>query len=112
MKFYSEKETRDLKLAIEERVLKWPEVTTKKMFGCPCYQVNGRLFMFLVTEGIVITRLVEADINELFQKYNATFFQAGQRIVKKWIKLSIESKDLEMIMPYVRKSYEAVLQNK
>lgn len=112
MKYYSEEDTRDLRLALEERVLKWPEVATKKMFGSPCYQVSGKLFVFLVTRGIVITLLEEADIRELSQKYDTTYFQAGKKVVKKWIRLTIESEDLGMIMPYVRKSYEAILQNK
>ena len=112
MKYYTEEDTLDLRLALEKRVLKWPKVTTKKMFGCPCYQVMGKLFAFLVTKGIVITQLDETDILKLSQKYNATFFQSGKKIVKKWIKLSIESKDLDWIMPYVRKSYETALRNK
>ncbi len=112
MKYYTEEDTRDLRLALEKRVLNWPMVTTKKMFGCPCYQVISKLFVFLVTKGVVITQLDEADIVELSQKYNVTFFQAGKKIVKKWVKLSIEANDLDKIMPHIRKSYETALRNK
>ena len=112
MKYYTEEDTKDLRLALEKQVFNWPNVTTKKMFGCPCYQVNEKLFVFLVTKGIVITSLHEVEIEELTQKYNTTFFQAGNKIVKKWVKLSIEPIDLDNIMSYVRKSYESALQNK
>jgi len=112
MKYYSEEDTKELMLALEERVLRWPNVTTKKMFGCPCYQVNKQLFVFLVTKGIFITQLEESDINELSQKYETGYFQAGKKIVKKWIKVSIESEDLDKIISYIEKSYQAALQNK
>ena len=55
IKYYSEEETKELRLAIEKEVLNWAHVSTKKMFGCPCYQAKGKLFVFLVTNGIVIT---------------------------------------------------------
>lgn len=112
MKYYSEEDTRDLRLALEKRILNWSNVSTKKMFGCPCYQINSKLFIFLVTKGIVITHLEEADIEKLTKKYDTTFFQAGKKIVKKWIKISIEPKDLDKMMVYIRKSYESALQNK
>ena len=112
IKYYLEEDTRDLRLALEDRVLNWSKVTTKKMFGCPCYQVMGKIFVFLVTKGIVITQLTEVEINDLSEKYDTGFFQAGKKIVKKWIKLSIKPNDLDKIMSYVRKSYESALQNK
>ena len=112
MKYYTEEDTRDLRLELEKRVFEWPKVTTKKMFGCPCYQVNKKLFVFLVTKGIVITHLKEADKEELTRKYDTTFFKAGNKIVKKWIKLLIDAKELDDVMVYIRKSYESALQNK
>jgi hypothetical protein len=106
MKYYTEEDTKELRLALERRIFKWSNVTTKKMFGCPCYQVNSKLFAFLVTKGIVITQLGETDINELSRMYDTAFFQAGKKIVKKWIKVSIESKNFDKILPYVKKSYK------
>ena len=81
-------------------------ITTKKMFGCPCYQVNKRLFVFLVTNGVVITQLKEKEMETLSKMYDTTFFQAGKKVVKKWIKVLIDVKDLENIMPHVTRSYE------
>ena len=110
MKYYSEEDTKDLRLAFEEKVLCWPQVSTKKMFGCPCYQSNGKLFTFLVTNGIVITQLAQADRETLSRQHQTTFFQAGKNFVQRWVRLSIKNKgDLDRIMPFVRKSYESAL---
>ena len=40
MKYYSEEENRELRLAFEDIVLDWARVTKKKMFGCPCYKAD------------------------------------------------------------------------
>ena len=87
----------------------WPNVTTKKMFGCPCYQVNKRLFVFLVTNGVVITQLKEKEMETLSKMYDTTFFQAGKKVVKKWIKVLIDVRSLENIMHYITRSYEKIL---
>ena len=111
MKYYSEQEMKSLRLRFEEKVLLWSQVSTRKMFGCPCYQVNGKLFAFLVTSGVVITQLDQNDRAALSRQCQAAFFQAGEKIVKNWLMLSIKNqRDLNQIMPFVRKSYEAALQ--
>ena len=107
MKYYSEEDTRDLRLALEKEILSWAEVTEKKMFGCPCYQVKGRLFAFLVTKGIVITQLSADDKEKLSSQHQTSFFQAGRKTVSKWIKIPLKGKrDLEELMSFVRKSYD------
>jgi len=57
MKYYEEAQMKDVRSTLEEAILAWPHVSTKKMFGCPSYSVKGRLFAFLVTKGVVLTRL-------------------------------------------------------
>jgi len=93
MKYYSEEETKDLRLAFEDKILRWAKVTKTKMFGCPCYQVKGKLFVFLVTKGIVITQLQTADRIELSNQQQTTFFQAGKKTIKNWLKLPIENRE-------------------
>ena len=110
MKYYSEEETKELRLAVENEVLKWDHITTKKMFGCPCYQAKGKLFAFLVTNGAVLTQLQSSDREELSKKFQTSSFQAGKKTVKNWIRLSIKNlEQLESVMPFVRKSYEDAL---
>ena len=57
MKYYDEEKMHDIRLKIDKEVLSWSNVTTKKMFGCPCYKYKDKLFAFLVTEGVVLTKL-------------------------------------------------------
>ena len=110
MKYYSEDENKELRLAFEQKVLSWSHVSTKKMFGCPCYQARGKLFAFLVTKGIVFTQLQPSDREKLTSIYKTSFFQAGKKTVKNWIMVSIKNlEELNRIMPFVRKSYEKAL---
>ena len=110
MKYYSEETTKLLRLGFEEKVLRWPQVSTKKMFGCPCYRANGKLFAFLVTKGVVITQLRQADRERIARQRQSAIFQGGKRIVQNWLRLPIENtRDLGRIMLFVRRSYESAL---
>ena len=82
----------------------------KKMFGCPCYKVNGRLFVFLVTEGIVFTHLRQTDKEKLSLEHELNSFNTGKKKIKNWPQVPIHNVEgLKAIMPYVRKSYENAL---
>lgn len=110
MNYYSEEATRDLRAAFEEKVLRWAQVGAKRMFGCPCFQANGQLFAFLVTRGVVLTQLGQSDREALSSRFHAAPFRGGRRVVRNWLRLSIENeKDLGRIVPFVRKSYECAL---
>ena len=101
---------RDLRLALEDKILKLEQIDTKKMFGCPCYQANGKLFVFLVTKGIVITQLDNKDMENISQQFSVTSFKAGKKTIKSWARVPIESeKDLNTIMPFIEKSYKRAL---
>jgi hypothetical protein len=109
MQYYSEEETKDIRLALESEVLHWGRVSFVKMFGCPCYKVNEKLFLFLVTKGLVFTRLDEVTKLELSSQFETTSFRAGSKDMKNWLQVCVNSvKDLEVLMPFVRKSYREV----
>ncbi|UCG70976.1 MAG: hypothetical protein JSV09_08270 [Thermoplasmata archaeon] len=113
MKYYSEEETKDIRSAFEKEVLDWPEVSTKKMFGCPCYQADSKLFSFLVTKGVVITKLDEKERGAIDKKFPTEPFQAGKKTVQAWIRIPVENKtDLNKTMPFVKKSYKTALKDK
>ena len=57
MRYYVEVENEGMREALEAEVLAWPQVTHKKMMGCPCYLAGGKIFAGLVTRGMVITKL-------------------------------------------------------
>ena len=109
MKWYVEEETRALREALEREILSWPQVTHRKMMGCPCYMANGKMFASLVTGGMVITKLTQDEREKLGKIHPVKPFQAGGRTMKKWAHLTLEPEDLEEIMPYVKASYEAAL---
>ena len=108
MKYYSEVKMADLRLAFEKKILALPNVRTKKMFGCPCYQASGILFAFLVTSGVVITQLEEKKREHVARE--GSFFRAGKKIVRNWLKLSLKNtSDMKRIMRPVRQSYRIAI---
>ena len=112
MQYYSEDEGRELREALEAKVLSWPEVSTRLMFGCPAYLADGKLFAFLVSDGIVITQIRKRDREELGALFPTEPFKAGEREITRWVKVRLEDpSDLERLMRLVRRSYETVLQN-
>ena len=111
MKYYSEDEMKDVRTALEGVVLQWPDVKTKKMFGCPCYKHKDKLFAFLVTDGLVMTKLDEGSREKLSKSHKISSFSAGSRTVKAWVQVEIsDKKGLKKLYPFVKKSYELVLE--
>ena len=110
MRYYSEEEMKDLRLALENEILKWDKVVPKKMFGCPCYDANKKLFAFVATNRLVIIQLSAEDRELLQREYNAQPFGAGPRKVKSWSQVPFQSKeDLKKLLPFVKKSYANAL---
>jgi len=106
MKYYDENQSGQLRLALEREVMNWENVSTKIMFGCPCYLVNEKLFVMMVTDGIVITSLNESDKKDIEEKFHIEYFKAGKRTVKKWIVVPLSDEcELKPIMPYIRMSF-------
>jgi TfoX/Sxy family transcriptional regulator of competence genes len=110
MKYYDEEAMHTLRAVLEEAVLSWPKVTVKKMFGCPCYTVGKVLFAFLVTRGVVLTRLAVEEREQLLGKAGATAFHAGKKTARNWVTVPVKDRrELMRILPSVRKSYESVM---
>ena len=109
MKWYIEEETKELREAFEKEILKLPQVDYKKMFGCPCYLANGKMFAGMVTKGIVITKLTSLETEELKKLREIKPFVAGDKIIRSWVTVEIDPKDIKEIMPYVKKSYNRAI---
>lgn len=108
MKYYEEEKMRQTREKMEKEILAWDFVSTKKMFGCPCYYKNKkRLFAFLVTDGIVIIRLDDKGKSDLSNAFNTKPFNSGTRNIGSWMQASIkDGKDTERVMKFIRKSYD------
>lgn len=107
MQYYSESDGKERQEAVEAIILQWPNVTTRKMFGCPAYMVNHRLFAFLVNEGIVLTQLRQHQRAILSEDFPIQPFLAGERKIMHWTQVTFANvQKLPRIMTFVRKSYE------
>jgi hypothetical protein len=110
MKYYDEQETRDLREAVEAGVMGWPLVTSRKMFGCPCYKARDKMFLFLVTRGVVFLNLSDADRETLTQEFAGVPFDTGGRQMKGWVQAPVKDPaGLEPLWPYVERSYQGAI---
>jgi hypothetical protein len=110
MIYYVESEAKALREAFERKVLRWPKVTMRKMFGCPSYLADGKLFAFLVTGGVVITQVRKHDRETLAAAFETEPFKAGEREISRWLQVTVDDLvRLPRIMVYVQKSYDTVL---
>ncbi len=108
MKIYHEEKMDHIKEAFEADVLMLPDVTPRKMMGCPCYMAGNKMFATIVDDAIVITKLGEEDREALMADHDAGPFTHGTKVMSKWMRVPIEKEDdLDVILPYVVKSYEA-----
>jgi hypothetical protein len=84
MQYYNEEKMKNFRFKIEKEILNWPDVTTKKMYGCPCYKYKEKLFAFLVTDDVVLTKASEQDKIRLSKEFKIKPFQAATRTMKVW----------------------------
>lgn len=108
MKFYDEIQTGEIRKALEKEILKWPGVTSKEMMGCLCYFYDKKFFAFLVTKGLVLTKLSEEDKAKLSKQTKLKPFEMSGKKVSTWVTVALGSPgDLQPVLPFVKKSYEA-----
>ena len=106
MQYYNEEKMKSFRLRIEKEILSWPNVTTKKMYGCPCYKYKDKLFAFLVTDGIVLTKAREQDKMKLSKEFKIKPFTAAARTMKGWPQIPVdEISNLEKIISFIINSY-------
>src|SRR3989304_6911068 len=93
---------------LEADVLAWPDVTAKGMMGCLVYFRGKKFFAFLVTGGLVITKLPDADRAALAKRPGARPFEMSGRTSSKWVQLPVtKPADVKPLVSYVRTSYDA-----
>ncbi|MGQ0796824.1 MAG: hypothetical protein ACT4OI_03000 [Methanobacteriota archaeon] len=108
MKYYDEERMRDVRKALDSKVLKWPGVATREMMGCLCYFRGKKFFAFLVTDGVVLTKLNEGERSRLSKQSESKPFEMAGRTAASWIQVRMTKPgDLPPVLPYIRTSYEA-----
>ena len=112
MKYYDESQTSALREALETVILRWPLVTTRKMFGCPCYKAKDKMFVFLVTRGIVFLSLSAGDRETLARDFAGVPFDTGTgRQMKGWVQVAVDDPaGLEPLWPFVERSYRGAIE--
>jgi len=106
MQYYNEEKMQNLRLRLEKEILSWPNVTTKKMYGCPCYKYKEKLFAFMVTDGVVLTKVSDQDKTKLSKEFSIKPFKAATRTMKGWPQIPVdETSDLNKIIPFIKNSY-------
>jgi predicted DNA-binding protein (MmcQ/YjbR family) len=106
MQYYNEEKMNNLRLRLEKEILSWPDVTTKKMYGCPCYKYKDKLFAFLVTDGVVLTKASEQEKMKLSKEFSMKPFQTATRTMKGWPQMPLdETSDLTKIITFIKNSY-------
>ena len=110
MMYYDEAEAEILRVAFEKEVMSWSRITKRKMFGCPAYLADGKLFAFLVTNGVVITQIRLRDRKAISEIFVTDTFKAGEREIKRWLMITIDQPEkIKRIIRLVRKSYQFAL---
>lgn len=107
-RYYDEAAMGRVRTDLERRVKDWPGVRAGQMFGCPCFDANGKLFAFVATGGVVLTQLDEGERDRLANEFGAGPFAPDPgRAATKWSHVPAEKpEDLEPLLPWIRKSYE------
>ena len=111
MKYYDEEQMGKIRQRLEKEILTWKDATARKMFGSPTFFHKKSFFAFLVTKGIVITKLSEVERAELSKNGKGRSFEmTGAKVPKSWIMMSLEKpEDIQKVMPFVKKSYEGLV---
>ncbi len=108
MKYYDEEKMVEIRNTFDRQILGWKGVTCRPMMGCLCYFYNRKFIGFLVTNGIVLMKLLEEDQAALKEKFGGKPFEMAGQTGKLWVTPLKEAKDVRSVMPFVRKRYEEV----
>ncbi len=106
MQYYNEEKMGRFRIRLEKEILSWPGVSTKKMYGCPCYKRQEKLFAFLVTDGVVLTKASEEDKIMVSKEFQIRPFQTANRTMRGWLQIPLgDDSDLRKILFFIEKSY-------
>src|SRR5438105_13720225 len=106
MKYFDEEKMADIREAFDSEVLKWKDVVSRPMMGCLCYLRKRKFVFFLVTDGIVIMKLSDKDQTVLKDKFGGKTLEMAGQTSRLWVNPLKSTKDLKLVMSFVRKSYE------
>lgn len=109
MKYFDKLKMADTQKAFDSEVLEWKGVASKPMMGCQCYFRGRKFICFLVTDGIVLMKLSDKDRTMLRAKFGGKPFEMAGQTGRLWVTPLKSTKDLKLVIPFVRKRYEEAL---
>jgi len=77
------------------------------MMGCLCYLHGKNMVAFLVTDGIVISKLSEQEEKDLSKLNKKISFKMGTKFIRKPVWELRTPENLRTILPFLKKSYQA-----
>jgi hypothetical protein len=107
MKYYDTEKMRQIRDELEKEILKWPGVTSREMMGCLCYLHGKNMLAFLVTDGIVISKLSEQEQDELSKLSKKAAFKMGGKLMRKPVWELKTQDNLRTILPFLKRSYQS-----
>jgi hypothetical protein len=102
---------REIREELDKEVLRWPGVSSREMMGCLCYLHGKNMIAFLVTDGIVLSKLSEQETNDLSKLSKRTAFKMSGKTLRKLVWELKTRENLRTILPFVKKSYQASTTN-
>jgi hypothetical protein len=76
------------------------------MMGCLCYLHGKNMLAFLVTDGIVISKLSEQEEKDLSKLGKKVSFKMGGKTIRKPVWQLKTRDNLRTILPFLKKSYQ------
>ena len=99
----------ELKDQLDLRLLPWPRVTSKKMFGSICYLYQNGMFAIIQDDSLV-TKLPISDRERAIRDHGATEFTIGTgRSFGQWTRFRVASPPkVEGVIPWIEMGYSYV----
>jgi hypothetical protein len=107
MKYFDGEKMGEIRKELEKEILDWSGVSSREMMGCLCYLRGRNMIAFLVTDGIVISKLSEEDQNVLSKLSHRAAFKMGGKTIRKSVWELKTPENLRTILPFLKKSYQA-----
>ena len=112
MKYFDTEKMGQIRDELEREILQWPGVSTREMMGCLCYLHGKSMIAFLVTDGIVMSKLSEEEQKDLSKVSKKVSFKMGDKTIRKPVWELRTRDNLRTILPFLKKSYEATTKSK
>jgi hypothetical protein len=93
---------------LDARALAWPGVSKRRMFGCDCYLVGGRMFAFRGDMGLVV-KVPPADRERLLARSDAAPFLMRPGVpFGEWVEWRPRPNETELALSMLQSAFDYV----